>query len=236
MRLRLHSHPWLYRLLWRLYPKPIMNRAARTLLPSLSMQLPSDGLILNLGSGEDMDPSMRALRAERGDYIVNLDIVPFAKVDVVGDGHRLPFESETFELVVMKCLLEHVEDPSVVVDEAYRVMKEGAFVYSETPFVSRFHGGADYRRWTPLGLNRLFERFEKVESGVACGPASALALSLREFTASFADHPYLHMTLKFLANWACFPLKYLDLYLAKRKHAYKLAQSLYFVGVKRESA
>ncbi len=221
-----------HRLLWKFYRNPLVVTAesrdtVARLLPQL---LPSDAKILNLGSGQFVQ-NWRLFREHRT-RIVNLDITPFNGTHIAADAHQLPLVDNTFNLVYMSCVLEHVRDARVVVKECYRILKPGGYLFSTTPFISRFHSDSDYRRWTLMGLDYLFRDFEKVSSGIHCGPGSAVALALREFFPLFFGSGYLYLAVKLLAGWLLVPIAYLDLLLTRNRHAYKLAQSLYFLGRK----
>lgn len=81
---------------------------------------------LNLGSGTDIRP----------DY-VNLDIAPLEGVDVVHDLSNLPlpFESESFEEVLCKDVLEHL-DYVPVLGELHRILRPGGRLVVEAPHFS----------------------------------------------------------------------------------------------------
>jgi SAM-dependent methyltransferase len=51
---------------------------------------------------------------------------------------ELPFEGESFDAVILKDLLEHVQDPVVVVREAHRVVKPGGRVFASAPDAQRW--------------------------------------------------------------------------------------------------
>jgi SAM-dependent methyltransferase/uncharacterized protein YbaR (Trm112 family) len=222
-----------HRILWEFNRFPVkVTTESRDIVTKLLTQLiPRTARILNLGSGQFIQDW--ALFREHRTRVVNLDIVPFSGTHIAADAHQLPFFGDTFDLVYMSCVLEHVRDASIVVEECYRVLRPEGYVYSTTPFVSRFHSDSDYRRWTPMGLDYLFQDFEKVANGVHCGPGSAVALALREFIPLLFGSGYLHFAVKFLAGWLLVPLAYLDLLLVRNPRAYKLAQSLFFLGQKK---
>jgi SAM-dependent methyltransferase len=216
-----------------LYRNPIVTTAESRHLETerLSELLPPDARVLNLGSGQFSENS--TLFRQCKTRMVNLDIAPFGDVHIVGDAHQLPFFNNTFDLVYISHVLEHVRDASNVVQECHRILKPDGYLYSATPFVSRFHSDSDYRRWTLMGLDYLFRDFEKVASGIRCGPASAAALALREFFPLFFGSGYLHFAAKLLAGWLLTPMAYLDLLLVRNRYAYKLALAYYFLGRKK---
>ena len=223
----------IHQMLWKFNRNPLVVTAKSrdTLNRRLPQLLPSDAIILNLGSGQ-LGRDLAPFHQHRT-RVVNLDIVPFKNAHVAADAHQLPFFDSTVNLVYMGCILEHVRDASTVVKECHRILKSGGYVYSTTPFMSRFHSDSDYRRWTPMGLDYLFRDFEKITSGVHCGPSSAMALALREYLPLFFGSGYLSYAVKFLIGWLLLPIAYLDVLLMRNRYAFKFAQSLYFLGRKK---
>lgn len=60
---------------------------------------------------------------------------------VRGFGEALPFADETFDIVYSANVLEHTRDASVVLMEAFRVLKRGGLLFMEMPnFLSYFEG------------------------------------------------------------------------------------------------
>ncbi len=51
----------------------------------------------------------------------------------LADGAKLPFKSETFEVVIAMQVLEHLIDPGEVIEEAKRVLSPGGFAIFTTP-------------------------------------------------------------------------------------------------------
>lgn len=51
----------------------------------------------------------------------------------VADAANLPFPDASFDVVLLKCVLEHVPRPQKALCEGYRVLKKGGFLHSITP-------------------------------------------------------------------------------------------------------
>lgn len=83
---------------------------------------------LDIGSGH-----LRSHTA-RGD--VNVDIKRPAikpEIFVQADGHRLPFGDGSFEKISLYEVIEHVENPTRLMKEAFRVLKPNGTVVITTP-------------------------------------------------------------------------------------------------------
>lgn len=68
--------------------------------------------------GLDIDPNSSA------DIIHNLNVYPY------------PVESNAFDEIYAKHIIEHVDDPSAFIKEIYRMLKPGGTVFIETPHFS----------------------------------------------------------------------------------------------------
>jgi len=185
-------------------------------------------LILNVGSGST---------AYEG--VINLDMAPFAHVDLVGDAMALPILDGVLDGVITQGVLEHVRRPWQAVAEIGRVLKPGGVSYHELPFMQGDHTAADcpdFWRFTLSGAEALFEGFQIVERGVVVGPSSALAWLLREYLAllSSFNNPYLYKAAVRLMALATLPLKYLDYLLAGNRFAAVIAGGFYLVARKPE--
>lgn len=188
---------------------------------TLIRNLPKNAVALGIGT------------ESKSQKVINLDINPDMGIDIVGDILSLPFADKAFDLVICQFVLEHVKDISKAISEINRVLAPGGLVYINMPFVQPFHPSpSDYNRLTLPGLRFLMKDFNEVETGIGQGPASAVAWILREFPAIFFDNKFFYRFTKFISGWLVFPLKYLDYILVKKKHAYVLASSFYYIGRK----
>jgi ubiquinone/menaquinone biosynthesis C-methylase UbiE len=78
------------------------------------------------------------------------------RVDVFGDGARLPFADASFDTVMATEVLEHLPDPRIALREMVRVLRPGGVALVTVPFTEPLHFlPQDYWRFTPSGLRRL---------------------------------------------------------------------------------
>lgn len=218
---RLRQHRLLSPLMGCPYPAPRWKRAVKQVLRELG----PDARILDLGSGTH----------RRSPNIINLDLEPTPFVDVVADGHCLPFSDNVFDAVISEAVLEHVHDPQRVVGEISRVLKTGGYVCAAVPFLQGYHGSPhDYQRWTTTGFETLFTEFDIIESGACAGPTTALHWVFREYVGLLCSFGSLMVAkaVSLLVGWLTFPLVWLDTLLLLHPHAHILASAVYFVGRK----
>ena len=80
------------------------------------------------------------------------------KPDYTWDGIKMPFANGTFETTFAIEVLEHCPYPKVVLDETYRVMKQGGCFFFTVPFLWNLHEVPnDEYRFTPFALERLLK-------------------------------------------------------------------------------
>ena len=74
-------------------------------------------------------------------------------------GDIWPVEDASVNLVLCTETMEHVPDPSRLLDEAFRCLASGGTLLMTVPFAARWHFiPYDYWRFTPSGLERLLSR------------------------------------------------------------------------------
>jgi len=166
-------------------------------------------------------------------HVVNLDIGLFDNVDVVGDGHHLPFADNSFDGVVIEVVLEHIREPEKVISEIHRVLKKRGYVYSVIPFMHPYHGyPGDYRRFSIEGVELLFRGFEKEELGVLRGPGVAMLnlLTTVPFLFTFSKSEKIFYITKGVSLIFLFPIKFLDSILIRNEQSHRLADTFYYLG------
>ena len=72
--------------------------------------------------------------------LVNVNIGPFANVDVVADAHHLPYADASVDAIFCEAVLEHLVQPHEAVKELFRVCRSEASVYAVLDPASRRRG------------------------------------------------------------------------------------------------
>jgi SAM-dependent methyltransferase len=174
----------------RLLPTMDLNVKARPNFARLAALLKAESgapRILVVG-GSILGVGMEAMIAVPGIEFVETDVSLGPRTMLICDAHDLPFETGTFDAVIIQAVLHHVADPQRCVDQCFHVLRPSGLIYAETAFMQNVCGGCfDFTRFTLLGHRRLFRRFTEIKSGAACGPGMALAWSYQYFLLSFTS-------------------------------------------------
>lgn len=98
--------------------------------------------VLNLGCGHAKRDFPEAANATE---IVGIDISPHSQADILHDLNAVPYplESDSFDLVIMQDVIEHVVSVPAVINEVYRVMRNGGIVRIRTPHYSSYYAYND---------------------------------------------------------------------------------------------
>jgi ubiquinone/menaquinone biosynthesis C-methylase UbiE len=107
----------------------------RTVFKQVGVDVPPNARVLDLGCGNGVDAEWFA---ERASETVGIDLAandrwrqidrPGLSFDV-GDAQALEFPDRRFDLVFLKDVLHHAENPERVLREAHRVCRPGGTVY-----------------------------------------------------------------------------------------------------------
>lgn len=196
---------------------------------SEKLSIISKPYILIVGGGTIGD-GMDDLYKEHIDNICSFDVFYSDSIDIIADGHQIPFADGVFDLVIIQAVLEHVLEPKIVVEEIYRVLKSDGIVYAETPFLQQVHEGAyDYTRFTELGHINLFNHFKVLKSGYLNGLGTSLLWSIDYISRGVFRSKTIGKMFKILFFW----VRFLD-YLIPSGNNIDGACGLYYIGEKSE--
>lgn len=187
------------------------SKASVNGLQELYKNLAQAEMILSVGGGPN--------RISRG---ININIALLPEVDLVGDAHRLPLKPNAFGGIFCEAVIEHLESPSVAVNEMLRVLREGGMVYSVTPFLQAFHAHPNhFCNFTLTGHVLLFKRagFEIIQHGCCVGPVYALCDLIRYVLRTFVRPVWLSDCIGYAWWLLSWPLRFLDTVLANSPRA-----------------
>ncbi len=136
----------------------LVSKISRKKLDALVSEYGTDKLVLEIGSKGE--PSYTKFFPNR----IGVDVMGGAGVDVVASVYKLPFENDSFDLVLCLSVLEHLEKPLEAIFEIRRVVKIGGKVIVSTPFLFPIHDApGDYWRFTKFGLQKIFSSGWQIE-------------------------------------------------------------------------
>ncbi|MBV5330022.1 MAG: class I SAM-dependent methyltransferase, partial [Chlorobium sp.] len=107
-----------------------------------------------------------------------------SNMDVFGTAYNIPLVSKSYDTVLCTDVLEHLEEPSLAISEAWRILKSGGYAIYTVPLFWHLHEEPrDYYRYTKYGLRYLFEKngFDIVDISALSGFTVTFAQELVYF-------------------------------------------------------
>lgn len=122
-------------------------------------------VVLDIGAGSPFRKELSKYKSIfKNNRYYSLDIKFHPELELIGDAQSLPFKDRSIDGLICKGLLSCVFEPQKVVQEIYRVLKEGGIVYVSLLFLYPFHEGTgDYYRFTKDAILRMFEDFREIK-------------------------------------------------------------------------
>lgn len=111
-------------------------------------------------------------------------------VDVVSDlNSKINLEDECADTIVALNVLEHLNEPQIFLNEAFRLLKPGSYMILHIPFQWWVHEHPhDYFRYTPSGIKYMLEKsgFQNVKVQPTSGFFTMLFLKINYFSRRLA--------------------------------------------------
>lgn len=173
------------------------------------------GTLYDLGAGEAPYKDFFLRYADRYIAVDWAESYHAIKVDIAADLNKpLPIESNVADTVVSLSVMEHLCEPQVMLDEAFRILKRGGAVVLQVPWQWWIHEAPyDFFRYTPYGLKYLLEKagFVDVVVEPQAGFFTMWILKMNYFSTRFIRGP---RPLRWLIKVALVPCWCLGQYLA----------------------
>jgi SAM-dependent methyltransferase len=130
--------------LWRRFNWQFIEKTARL--------LPAKAEVLDVGAGRGDFKPIFANHSYLG-----LDIYPYPEIDLAVDLIELcPFKEESFDLVVLANVIEHIYDYRAIMTQVANLLKPGGRILVTVPFLLKLHQEpVDYHRYTRYALAQL---------------------------------------------------------------------------------
>ena len=149
-----HSHNWLI--------FSILNPALENKLRKYA-----SGVMVDIGCGEKPYQEMALPYVDKHVGVDhNQTLHNTSNIDIIADAYKIPADDNSFDSLLCTDVLEHLEEPSLAIAEAFRILKKGGYAIYTVPLFWHLHEEPrDFYRYTKHGLKYLFEKngFEIVE-------------------------------------------------------------------------
>ena len=106
------------------------------------------------------------------------------KIKIYCSCYELPFSKDRIDGIMMISVLEHLENPRIALNEAYRILIPGGHIIVAVPFAFPVHGfPMDFHRWTREGLklDMMNAGFEIIEAKYLGNIFASLGLNINLF-------------------------------------------------------
>lgn len=130
------------------------------------------------------------------------------KADIAADLNKpLPIDANIADTVICLSVLEHLCEPQILLNEAYRILKPGGAIILQVPWQWWIHEAPyDFFRYTPYALKYMFEKagFTQVEVEPTSGFFSMWFIKMNYFSLRFIKGPKVFRGIKkaiFLPFW-----------------------------------
>lgn len=118
------------------------------------------GVLYDLGAGESPFKDFFLKYAQQYVAVDWAGSYHDTKADIAADLNKpLPIESDVADTVVSLSVMEHLCEPQMMLNEAFRILKPSGAMVLQVPWQWWIHEAPyDFFRYTPYGLKYLFEK------------------------------------------------------------------------------
>jgi SAM-dependent methyltransferase len=140
-------------------PNYLVLRSRRLILTQWVQSLKENLTVLDVGGR--YQPYRPVLSGKINRYVV-LDVEKTDLVDVVGSGEDIPFQDESFDLVIATGVFEYFYKPHEAAKNIHRVLRPGGTLLMSVAAVAPRFVDEECWRYLPRGLRSVFSSFSHV--------------------------------------------------------------------------
>ncbi len=105
----------------------------------LNDTIDSKSVVFDLGCGNGKFSPIEKIDS-KPNIVIGLDVDEellrentYLKSRVLGDAHKLPFRQNSFDVIITRAVMEHLENPDIMLSEASKVLKPEGTIIIQTP-------------------------------------------------------------------------------------------------------
>ncbi len=126
-------------------------------------QIPAGARVLTIGAGGPVNKLLNEHADRQNFTVVSVDIDPARRPDIVADLNQTNFDAQSFDVIVLSEVLEHVEEPQRALAHLHDALAPGGRLIITTPFLMPLHNRPrDFYRYTNHALAYLLRDFDEV--------------------------------------------------------------------------
>jgi SAM-dependent methyltransferase len=117
------------------------------------------GKVLDVGGKKDNKRGIFRPPLDKVESWEYLNIDKSTNPDYNCSADNIPVDDETFDIVMLAEVIEHIENPVEVLNECVRVLKKDGNLIITMPFLNAIHADPyDFQRWTDFKFNLELEK------------------------------------------------------------------------------
>lgn len=131
-----------------------METLRRKYLNNLLAQIKLNGKVIDIGGQKVNKRSDPNLNKDQITEFLYLNTDEKTMPDILASAEKIPKNNNHFDNALLIEVIEHLENPSLVLIEVNRVLKENGTLFLSIPFLNSIHADPyDFQRWTPTKIN-----------------------------------------------------------------------------------
>lgn len=154
------------------------------LYPKLNRHLKGKIVDIGCGIGDFLEFNKSAIGIDINEYNVKYCKAKGLNAQLIDNG-KYPFENSSVEGAILDNVLEHLEDPGIVLHEAYRILIKGGVLIVGVPGIKGYASDPDHKRfYNEISLEETLKRYGFIKKKFLYGPiikSTILSEKIRQY-------------------------------------------------------